>query len=378
MKSTLIFDDCLDGHHLEYLHHLYYGALDYSGEEFIFLLPEDFIIASRKLDWPSADNINLVFFNNSYLQKNMLKKIYNRTKILSKIIKNLKPSRVFLITLMYFIPFIFYTKTYNAKISGIIYNIYLYRWKNSKFIIRFLDSIKYYLMINSSKIERIFILNDKASACYLNKLYHTNKFFFLPDPINITESPDTFKDLRNDLEISPDKTVYLHLGVMDIRKGTLAILESIELLPDKLSSSLCFIFAGMIDDNILNSFNILIEKLKEKTQIIVINQFCDYAYLFSLCKTADYILIPYFHTSQSSGILGYAAFFKKPVIGPNKGIIGKIIKKYKLGWRLNEITPQAIANIVQLEKKNTDIYPVDYIEMNTIDCFINTIFNKKY
>jgi glycosyltransferase involved in cell wall biosynthesis len=233
-------------------------------------------------------------------------------------------------------------------------------------------------MVNFSKIERIFILNDNVSARYLNKLYQTNKFFFLPDPVCVTEYTDNFNDLHTELKISSNKTIYFHFGAMDARKGTLTILKSIELLPLKLLPKLCFIFAGRIDDNILKPFNDLVEKLNKKVQIIVINQFCDYSYLFSLCKTSDYILIPYIHTNQSSGVLGYAAFFKKPVIGSNKGLIGRIIKKYNLGWRLHEITPQAIANIIQLEKKNINLmYLIDYTDTHTIGLFTDIIFDKK-
>lgn len=41
--------------------------------------------------------------------------------------------------------------------------------------------------------------------------------------------------------------------------------------------------------------------------------------------------MPYHLTSLSSGVFGYAAVFNKPVIGPDNGLIGKLIQKYELG-----------------------------------------------
>ena len=38
----MIFETCLTGHRLEYIHHIYMGAVDRKDEYYSFILPEQF------------------------------------------------------------------------------------------------------------------------------------------------------------------------------------------------------------------------------------------------------------------------------------------------------------------------------------------------
>jgi glycosyltransferase involved in cell wall biosynthesis len=377
MKRTLIFCDCIEGHNIEYLYHLYCGALKCSHEQFIFVMPESFNDISTELIWTETDNIRFDFFtvNENRNHKSLLINSFKRTKTLYAFIEKIKPTHIFLISLMSFIPFIAFVNTHGAKMSGIIYNIYLYRWKNSKFLLRFIDVCKFYLMTKRSLFSKLFILNDNVSARYLNMIYKTDKFHFLPDPVNMFDSHLSCESLRDEFHISFNKTVYLHLGNMADRKGTLLILESLRLIQNDFLSQLCIIFAGQIDKNIIGSFYELVNTIKDRIQIIVINNFISYELINRLCITSDYILMPYKHANQSSGLLGYAVFFKKAVIGPDNGLIGRLIRKYKLGITLTKITPFFIAKAIRETSKREYIIPQNnYLETNSPDAFSTAIF----
>ena len=57
MKTYLIHTPIISGHQLEYLHHLYLGALERPSDKFFFVVPSRFTVDSAKLDWPEAVNI---------------------------------------------------------------------------------------------------------------------------------------------------------------------------------------------------------------------------------------------------------------------------------------------------------------------------------
>ena len=48
----MIFETCLTGHRLEYIHHIYMGAVDRKDEYYSFILPEQFQDIKKNLVWP--------------------------------------------------------------------------------------------------------------------------------------------------------------------------------------------------------------------------------------------------------------------------------------------------------------------------------------
>lgn len=239
---------------------------------------------------------------------------------------------------------------------------------------RLLEFIRYQVAVKSKCIERMLILNDPYSVNRLNKIYSTNKFQILVDPVpNVDFSK--LKNLREELHIPANDKIYVHFGGLARRKGTLDILEAIAISTKKDMQSRTFIFAGKIYDEIKVDFQTLLTKARKNANILVFDRFCSYEYLYDLCFTADIILTPYHLTNLSSGLLGYASLFHKPVIGPSGGLIGQLIKNYGLGTTINQISPKELLKAI-----NRDQYSkVDssYAENNTIDIFINTLLNVK-
>jgi hypothetical protein len=85
-------------------------------------------------------------------------------------------------------------------------------------------------------------------------------------------------------------------------------------------------------------------------------------------------LIPYKNSEQSSGVLGYAAQFNIPVVGPSSGLLGKLIKKNKLGYTINDITSASLAYFISNSKNNENIIINNYLDNRTVSTFIETIF----
>jgi glycosyltransferase involved in cell wall biosynthesis len=376
-KRILIFDDQLSGHHLEYLHHLYEGASKSKNIEFIFALPMEFQELKDKLVWDESDNIifHLIQNNDIYLNGGALSNAYKKSKLVKKIALQYSVNEVFFISLMPFFPAITFLIPKNIKISGIIYLIYLYRWKSSSLTLKILDSLKYILFSKRANIKSVFILNDKSAPVFLNKKFNTSKFTYLPDPF-IPINKSDIQNIRCKYEIPQNNIVYLHFGGLSLRKGTLKILNAIEILEEDDLRGKTFIFAGKIYPDIKGEFYNKYNKIRNKVQILCFDKFCDYSFLGSLCLSSDFILLPYSNTAQSSGIIGYSAQFNVPVVVSNSGLLAKLVKRYKLGYSTDISSSVKIADFIKSKIVNNYYKNREssYIVEHNISQFIQPIF----
>lgn len=378
-KRILIYDDLLIGHHLEYIHHLHKGACEYNQIDFIFAVPEKFHDLKNKLKWKNSDNIKFHFLQNSpdITKGNLLSKSIRRSKTVKKIALQYSVNEVLFITIMGFLPAITFVMPKKIKISGIIYLIYLYRWKYSSLTLKIVDSLKYLLLSKRTNFKSVFILNDKSAPVYLNRKFNTSKFTYLPDPYQPIEESN-LQNIREKYEVPEENTVYLHFGGLSSWKGTLKILDALKILNEEESKDKSFIFAGKINGNIRDEFYQKYYHIKDKIQVLCFDEFCDFSFLGSLCLSSDFILLPYSNTAQSSGIIGYGAQFNIPVVVPNSGLLGKLVRKYNLGYSIDIGSDKKIADFIR--NNSTDNYyknkGSNYMVERNPSHFIQHIFRR--
>lgn len=327
---TLIFEPNLKGHHLEYLHHLYVGACKNQDCCYVFAVPHQFNDVKNKFLWKPALNIDFFYLRDDKLsyKKDVLIQLY-------KCIKKIKPKVTILVSIMWFMPYLILFSSMGTKFHGIIYNIYLYDWKNATIMQKVKNYFLYTLYSKFSCFQKLYILNDNGAAHVLNKVWNTNRFHYLPDPFLPINSDKSY-DLHQELNIDKNKKVFLHFGAMSMRKGTLDIFSMIENTNPEILGNYCLIFAGKVEDDIREKFYEMYHALKAKIQIIIEDDFVDYERLGSLLLTCDVVLLPYRYVNVSSGAIGYCAQFQKPAIVFNKGLIGKLVRRYHLGMAIDE------------------------------------------
>ncbi|MCQ2217093.1 MAG: hypothetical protein MJZ33_01250 [Paludibacteraceae bacterium] len=372
---VLIFDENISGHHLEYLHHYYQGAIERVDDEFIFCLEDGFLKHKDKYSWPKAENVSFVFMDDSEMSKIRNLKGWKQRCRISKLIalkaKEFSANRVILTHLIYLLPFLMFFMPKGIMVRGIVYRIYLHtRSKVSKF--RYAaDVFLYWLMAHCRIMEKVFILNDQKSADKLNKIYHTNKFVFLADPVPNVDK-EVLINLRSQYGIPVENKVFFHFGGLTYRKGTIEILKAINMSKKEDLDRLTFVFAGRIYDDMKDDFYELLKIAQTKVQILVFDTFCTYEFLYNMCFSIDVILMPYRQTEMSSGVLGYASVFEKPVIGPKDGLIGSLISDYRMGCAMENVDAVSIKNTFGLE---VTCDSNDYMYKNDVGCFINTILS---
>lgn len=376
--NILIYEMNINGHRLEYLHHLYMLAMDMPENHFYFVLPEVYLEKKRMFVWPDSSNISIELRPHEDIQPNgrqtflsLYKSQRVNASILRHYIKKYRIDRIFDLSAIRYFPFLPIFLTKGVKIDGIQYS--LFPWAEKNFLIRKLDYAKYFLYKFYSCFENIYTLNDAKSADKLNKFFHTTKFKFLPDPFVPIEY-DLNKDYRKKHGISNEKIVFAHFGGLQSRKGTMVIMESLKLLTEEEREKYVFVFAGRVYDEIKHDFYEAYEALKSSVNIIIKDGFCDYEYLASLCAGCNAILIPYLVTNQSSGIIGYASQFGKPVIAPSGGIIGRIVSEYEMGMMLPTIDKFALVDAYQKVTNGLVKAPTDaYCKTNSVKNFTTVI-----
>jgi glycosyltransferase involved in cell wall biosynthesis len=378
IKTTIVLDSSVEGHHLEYLNHFYNHAVKLKQEKFVFCLPREFQEIANKLIWPASDTIQIVLFDQfitSKLNKGSFTKAYYLSRYLRTLVKEKKATDIFAISLMELMPFIPFFLYKKVKISGIIYLIYLYRWKKSSIINKAIDVLKYLIFSRLGVFKNVFLLNDTIAPRYLNKKFNTNVFKYLPDPLMIT-SFDPLNNLKLHYQISDDKIVCLHFGALAERKGTLEILEAILQVNKSELKKFSFIFAGRVNPNIQERFYQLLTEVQKITDIIVVDEYVDYSFICNLCQISNFVIIPYKNTEQSSGVIAYSSHFNVPVVAPRIGLLGKIIRRNKLGVLLDNSSSESIKNFLNNAEDYKYLVKSNYLKNNTVSQFVNIIFKE--
>ncbi len=378
MKNKILFYcPYINGHKLEYIHHLNEGAAKDTDKSYVFVVPSKFKEASKLYTWSISSNIEYDYIDegNSKCKLFNSKGIRNAwylNKSLAAYIKKHNVNWVFLIDIIPYLPFLLFQKT---KLAGIIYHIYPYTWTQSNIWRRLLDYTRQFLLTRARNVKRIFVLNDELGAYYFNRKFKVIKYNYIVDPIPNIGLIDYNYDLRKEYDIPKDRIVILHPGGMMRYKGTLNILKAITKMPDESKNRFCFVFAGRVHEQIRDEFFELFNCIRESLDIVLIEGYLSAERLNALFYQTDYVLIPYEPRSQSSGIIGLSALFNKPVITTGEGVVGRLVKRYRLGKLLSDNVPETIMICLNGIKGQEGIDGRKYVESHKIGYFQRTVFN---
>lgn len=387
--NLLFFDIQYTGHHIEYINHIlnYLLLNNQPQNKYYFVVHPNFFNLNKNVVNLVSELNNVIFIevSESHIDRinvsNKFKKSINNTKIVKYYVEKFK---IDICYLMFFNNFQLGLSIVNlpCKIKGILFMQFTNMTINS------FQSFYYYLRrflplvfaLKNKNINSIFVLNDKQSILKLNsKFKKQNLFKYLVDPIPKIEPIHNFR-LDEEYNISNDKTVFLHFGALSDRKGVLEIIESSYLINQNLQKKITILIAGKTSDTLLEKKieqNIILANKNTDVQIIWDNNFVSNSKMASLFQSSDFILMPYKNPEASSGILGHAINAAKPVIGPSSGLIGRLIKYYKIGHSLKYINPICIADAInnyqsiEYDKSSLNVF----IKEHTPEKFAETLIS---
>jgi glycosyltransferase involved in cell wall biosynthesis len=387
---NVIYDKAYGGHHAEHVVRLfnYLNKQDTSLYSFYFIVHpntvQDLNLAILN------DNIRiLTITTDEYLLINNEKRAYKKGEIEWEIImkKCQRTIDTLLLLDMDEYQYLIGTNSFiqsNVKVSGILFSPY-YRICSNKYsnylklkLTRFRKWVQIKWMLRNTNIQDIFIFNDKDCVRYFNSKFKKNCFTLLPDPVSESISIKKQDGFYEKFHLITNRKVVLAFGSINERKNINNIIKSFKYQEEDFQLLICGKCSSeQLEQSILNNID-KIRRIRPNINIVFLNRHLSNQEIDEAFSISDIIAVPYVNFFFSSGVIGHAAKYKKPVISSNEGLMGAITNEYQIGCNVNPYIPKDISDAIsKLAKENVPIQNFDrYCLDNSTELFCHIIFSK--
>jgi glycosyltransferase involved in cell wall biosynthesis len=358
--SLLFFDLEITGHHVEYLYHVINYRIKHSEQPPYFLVTHPEV--NQRLEWLNVPcdlesmGVHLLHPTRHEMERISESRTVNQRAdlefgILKRFVLQYHVKKCILLSINKF-QFVIGKKANRfipCNVRGILFNPLGHAGaKFPAWAIKLRKNLQAKWMLRNRYLDHIYILNDADLPNALNNRYRCNDLFVhLPDPIFIPPSGNGGGENSPFLKTSTKKR-FLLFGTLSSRKGIFLVLDALNRLPEKLDGQVEIVFAGNVIRKERDAFENAISDLKSfrpKIDIVHIDGFLPYNKIPDLFLNSSYVLVPYNTTNSSSGIIGHAALYGKPVIGQSGGLIGRLIRDYNLGIAVSDMEASKLASV---------------------------------
>jgi len=219
---------------------------------------------------------------------------------------------------------------------------------------RMRDGLKatlYGRMLRNPSLSRVLTLDPFFPAYARRAFRFGEKVGALPDPI--IENAGEGGSIGADVRAAPGagRVVFLMFGALAARKGVLEILHALQSLPADVRARVRIVLAGRIDADCATEVAELHRGLGDldpgSESLCVVDRFLTTAELRWLIVQSDVVLATYRRHVGSSGALVWAAQHRKPLLAQDYGLVGALVREYRLGEVVDATRPNAIAAAVR-------------------------------
>jgi glycosyltransferase involved in cell wall biosynthesis len=188
-------------------------------------------------------------------------------------------------------------------------------------------------------VRNLFSLDPYFRPFAVTRYRHADKVVTLPEPYDPPVGGTTQK-------ISGNRLGLLFFGVLDGRKGIVQLFDSFDLLS---SEELNRIDIRIIGHGELAGFiDSRIDGLRRRgATASFINGFISEGEIDEAVARSDVVLAPYINHVGSSSVVLTAAHFRKPLIAPNIGLVGRQVSEFRTGSTVDTSSPAAIAAAIR-------------------------------
>jgi glycosyltransferase involved in cell wall biosynthesis len=243
--------------------------------------------------------------------------------------------------------------------------------KVNAFFLRLRKKLQLFLMLRNQSIKSVFILNDRDAVDYMNSLsFSRNVFRFLIDPI-----PAGMRSIQVSKEKSESNRQFsfIMVGAISPRKGCLEVIKALKHANFPNGTKVSLNLMGAFSKEYPAYSKLIkseIESLKlTRSDVIVLmkNEFIDNETFCQEISHSDCVLAPYINFNGSSGMIGHACRYQKPLIVSDDGLIGDIVERKQLGICVDPSDIDALA--ITIEKMIRSDF--EYSQLNAKTYFEN-------
>ncbi len=364
-RRLMLFDLALGGHHGNYIRYLvdYWCEQNLSGSLDIVVLPQFLDVHGDVVETIAQSNhpkIKLIPITEVEVET-----LNSRKTGLSRVVRNFQEWDLYCryasllqatqSLIMYLdtceIP-LFVGKSSPCPFSGIYFRPTFhyryfqgYQWSGKEQLQNTREKLTLSRILQHSKLKTLFCL-DPFAIKHIEQFSSRAKVVYLPDPVEIdgNDNPHV-ESIQTNLGIEPHRQVFLLFGALDGRKGIYQLLDAVALLPDELCQKLCLLLVGGTNSVEQSQIEAQVKTIcqHKPVQIIQRYQFIPEADVTAYFQLADLVLAPYQKHAGMSGILLLAAAAGKPVLSSNYGLMGEMVRSYKLGYAIDSTISNEIA-----------------------------------
>lgn len=207
----------------------------------------------------------------------------------------------------------------------------------------------YRLMLRNPAVRSVLSLDPFFPTHALAHYRHGDKVRPIPDPAQPALEPAGSGTTIADF-VPPGRTGLLLFGYLTERKGPLAVLDALRLLPGPIAARTALLFAGRIDPAIRDGIDTRCRALaRDRPELWwrIEDRRLDRAELGALVARSDIVLAPYQRFVGSSGVLLWAARAGRPVLAQEFGLVGRLTRDHRLGAVADSSDPARLAREIE-------------------------------
>jgi glycosyltransferase involved in cell wall biosynthesis len=209
--------------------------------------------------------------------------------------------------------------------------------------------VLYRLMLRNPSVRAVLSLDPFFPAYALSHYRHGVKVQSVPDPVQSMVEVAGASTAAADF-VPPGRIGLLLFGYLTERKGPLAVLDALRLLPDHVAARVALLFAGRIDPAIRGAVDSRCAALAQdrpELWLRIEDRRLDRADLAALVARSDIVLAPYQRFVGSSGVLLWAARAGRPVLAQEFGLVGRLTRDHHLGAVADSSDPTRLAREIE-------------------------------
>ncbi|MBD2757549.1 glycosyltransferase [Spirosoma validum] len=390
MRKILLFDTIIDGHHADYLCHLVNYWLHTKPEgELIVVAQASFEPMFHQLleSVPSVDTVRFVPISQQEIDDthkgSLLGRPFREWNLHLAYSRKYKATHVLL---MYFDIFqlgFWLGKKAPCAVSGIYFRPDFHYTTSSGLkarlnVLRKKTTLRG--VLRKSMLLNLFCL-DHSAVTLVREMNPRVNVVPLPDPVKsyVITSAEREK-LRDELQLDPNRRVFILFGHLDQRKGIEPFLEAINQLAPELQQKLCFLLVGAISPDYQAQIEQKISQASPNLQIVGVFKEVKGREIQVHFELADYVLTLYQRHVGMASVIIRAAVSDKPLVSSDYGYMGHLVQTEQFGNVTDSASPAAICQLLEQILVSGISYSKAKLrklaEQNSDVSFAKTIFDR--